>query len=136
MGGVMKITNFKPVLAVALFALAVFVSGCRSTPTGGSTIAWPIGKDTRTSRYPRTVEQVATAARYVLTHNGKLSVDNSVDNTFRAKVNERNVWVKVTKVDAKTTELVVMARGSMGADIDLAAELDKQIALQLTTVSP
>ncbi len=135
MGGVMKITNFKPVLAVALFGLALFVSGCVSTPTGGSKFAlWPNGKGTRTCRYPRSVEQVVTATRYVLTHNGKLSVDNTVDNSFQAKINERDVWVKVTKVDATTTQLVVMARTSVGADVYLAAEIDKQIALQLTVI--
>ena len=136
MGGVMKITNFKPVLAVALFGVALFVSACVSTPTGGSKGGWPIGKDTSTSRYHRTVEQVVAATRFVLTHNGKLLVDNSVDNTFKARINERDVWVKVAKVDAKTTELVIMARTSVKGDIILATDLDKQIALQLTTVSP
>jgi hypothetical protein len=130
----MKITNFKPVLAVALFGLALFVSACVSTPIGGSKFGWP-GKES-ISRYSRSVEQVVTATRFVLTHNGKLLVDNSVDNTFKAKINEHDVFVKVTKVDAKTTELVIMARGSIGADIILATDLDKQIALQLTTVTP
>ena len=59
-------------------------------------------------------------------------MDNAVDNSFHAKVNERDVWVKITKVDDKVTELVIMVRHGLGADIDLAAELDKQIALQLT----
>jgi sulfite reductase beta subunit-like hemoprotein len=59
-------------------------------------------------------------------------VDNSVDNTFRAKVNERDVWVQAIKVDAKTTQLTVKVRSGLGADIALAAEIDKQIALQLT----
>ena len=135
MWGVMKITNLKPVLAVALFGVALFVSACVSTPTGDSKAGWPIGKDTSTSRYPRSVEQVTAAARFVLSHNGKLLMDNSVDNTFKARINERDVRVKVTKVDAKTTELVIMARGSTG-DIILATDLDKQIALQLTTVNP
>lgn len=135
MGGVMKITNFKPVLAVALFGLALFVSACVSTPTGGSKFGWPIGKDSLTRRYPRSVEQVTAATRFVLSHNGKLAVDNAVDNSFRAKINEHDVWAKVTKVDAKTTELVVMARGGAG-DIDLASSMVEQIALQLTTVSP
>ena len=128
----MKITNFKSVLAAALCAAALLVSGCVSTPTGGTKAGVPFVKDTLTRRYQRSVEQLVTASRIVLTRNGKLSVDNSVNNTFVAKVNERTVWVKVTKVDDKTTELVVMVRTRLGADIDLAAELDKQIALQLT----
>ena len=134
MGGVMKITNLKSILAVAFSALALFVSGCVSTPTGGSKVGVPFLKDSLTSRYPRSVEQLVAATRTVLTRLGKLSVDNVVDNTFQAKVNERNVWVKITKVDAKTTELVVKVRTSMGADIALAAEIDKEIALQLTVI--
>jgi hypothetical protein len=128
----MKITNFKSVLAVALSALALFGSGCVSTPTGHSRAAVPFLKSELTRRYPRSVEQLTAATRVVLTRNGKLSVDNAVDNSFHAKVNERDVWVKITKVDDKVTELVIMVRHGLGADIDLAAELDKQIALQLT----
>ena len=128
----MKMKNFKSVFAVALSAAALLTAGCVSTPDGHTTGGMPFLKDSLTRRYQRPVEQLVTATRYVLTHNGKLSVDNSVDNTFKAKVNERDVWVKITKVDDKTTQLVVKVRTSVGADIDLAAELDKQIALQLT----
>jgi hypothetical protein len=128
----MKITNFKPVFAAALSALALFVSGCVTTPTGHSRAVVPGFKSTLTRRYPRSVEQLVAATRVVLTRNGHLSVDNVVDNTFQARVNERDVWVKITKVDDKITQLVIMVRKGLGADIDLAAELDKQFALQLT----
>jgi maltose-binding protein MalE len=131
MVGMMKMKNLKTVFAVALSALALFVSGCVSTPDGHSKFGVP-WKDKLIRRYQRPVEQLAAATRIVLTRNGKLLVDNSVDNTFKAKVNEHDVWVKITKVDDKTTQLVVMVRAGIGADIDLAAELDKQIALQLT----
>jgi hypothetical protein len=132
MGSVMKITNLKPILAAALSALALLVSGCVSTPTSQPKVGVPFLKDTITASYPRTVEQLVAATRVVLTRLGKLSVDNSVDNTFRAKVNERDVWVQAIKVDAKTTQLTVKVRSGLGADIALAAEIDKQIALQLT----
>jgi hypothetical protein len=128
----MKITNFKFVLAAALSALALLVSGCVSTPTGHSQAGVPGLKSKLTRRYPRSVEQLVAATRVVLARNGKLSLDNIVDNTFQAKVNERDVWISITKVDDKVTELVIMVRHGLGADIDLAAELDKQIALQLT----
>jgi hypothetical protein len=135
MAGVMKNNNFKSVLAAALSALALFATGCVGTPDGGTKAGIPfVYKDTRTVRYQRSVEQVTAASRIVLTRNGRLQVDNVVNNTFKARINERTVFVKVTKVDDKTTELVVMARTALGADIDLAAELDKQIALQLTVI--
>ena len=130
---VMTMKNLKSIfaLALALSALNLFVSGCVSTPDGHTQVGIP-WKDSLVRRYPRSVDQLAAATRVVLTRNGKLLVDNSVDTTFKAKVNERTVYVKITKVDDKTTELKVMVRTALGADIDLAAELDKQIALQLT----
>ena len=67
----------------------------------------------------------------MLNRNGKLLVDDSVNNTFQARVNQRNVWVRVADVDGKVTQVTVQARGSMGGDVELAAELSKQIALQL-----
>jgi hypothetical protein len=69
----------------------------------------------------------------VLQRNGKLLVDNVANNTFQAKVNQRNVWVKVADLDGsgKITVVSVQARGPVGGDVDLAAELSKQIALQL-----
>jgi hypothetical protein len=67
----------------------------------------------------------------VLNRNGKLLVDNAVNNTFQARVNQRNVWVRVADVDGKVTQVTVQARSSMGGDVELAAEISKQIALQL-----
>jgi galactitol-specific phosphotransferase system IIB component len=136
MVGVMKINNFKSVLTAALSALALFVAGCVSTPTGGTKPGVPWVQDTVTSRYQRPVELLVTATRAVLKHNGRLLVDNSVDNTFKAKVNERDVWVKITKVDDKVSQVVVMVRTRVGGDIHRAAELDKQIALNLQAVTP
>jgi hypothetical protein len=128
----MKNTNLKPVLAAALSALALFVSGCVSTPDGHTQFGIPwLSKDTSTSRYERSVKQVADATRKVLDRDGKPLVDNSIDSTFKAKVNERNVYVKITKVDDKVTELLVMVRSTFNGDIDLAHELDKQIALEM-----
>ena len=129
----MKMNTF---LAAACGALVALGSGCVSTNDGHSTGGMPFVRDTRTALYPRTADQVAAATLVVLNRDGKLLVDNVVNNTFQAKVNERNVWVRVTKVDEKTTQLVVQARGAMGGDIDLASELDKQIALQLTQINP
>ena len=129
----MKMNHFKTLFAVAVCGLAMLGSSCVSTPDNHSKFGIPwVYKDKLYSRYPRTVEQVTAATRFVLNRNGKLQVDDSISNTLKAKVNERTVWVKVTKVDEKTTEVEVMVRTAMGADIALASELDKQIALQLT----
>jgi len=130
---VMKTNYFKSLLAAALSAVALLGTSCVSTPDNHSKFGVPwVYKDTIRAQYPRTVDQTVAAARFVLNRNGKILSDDAVDNTLKAKVNERTVWVKVTKVDEKTCAVEVMVRTAMGADIALASELDKQIALQLT----
>lgn len=116
---------------LALSACLVLLPGCISTEDGHSVAGWPITKDRITSRYARTVPQLIEATRTVLNRNGKILVDNAVNNTFQAKVNQRTVWVKIADVDGKTTEIIVQARSSMGGDVYLAAELSKQIGMML-----
>lgn len=128
----MNIMKINTLFAVVCASLVVLGSGCVATNDGHTTGGAPWVKDTIDARYPRPVDQVADAVRVVLKRNGKLLVDNSVDNSFKAKVNERTVYVKVTKVDEKVTAVQVQARTGMGGDIYLASEIDKQIALQLT----
>jgi hypothetical protein len=129
----MKITNFKPVLAAVLSASALLVAGCVPTLTGETEPAWPFSGDgVITEGYERSVDQVVSATRWVLDHEGHMLVDNSVDHSFKAKINERTVHAKVTKLDDKVTQLKIQARTSLGSDTDLAHELDKKIALQLT----
>src|SRR5580658_7015620 len=115
------------VCSAALLAL----SGCVGTQDGHSTGGDPFAKDSIVSRYEKPVEPLAAATRVVLNRNGKMLVDNSVNNTFQARVNQRNVWVRVADVDGKVSQVTVQARGSFGGDVDLAAEISKQIALQL-----
>jgi hypothetical protein len=123
--------RIKALFSLALSTMLVLASGCVNTETGHPVGGMPFTKDTITSRYEKPVALLANATRVVLNRNGKLLVDNVVDNTFQAKVNQRNVWVKVTDLDGKITVVAVQVRSSMGGDIDLAAELSKQIALQL-----
>jgi hypothetical protein len=122
--------RIKALFSLALSAVLALASGCVGTETGHTTAGFP-SKDTITSRYEKPVPLLAAATRVVLTRNGKLLVDNVVDNTFQAKVNQRNVWVRVSDLDGKITVVSVQVRGDVGGDIDLAAELSKQIALQL-----
>lgn len=117
--------------SVVFSAVLVCLSGCVGTEDGHSTAGVPFTKDTITSRYEKPVQSLAAATRIVLGRNGKMLVDNAVNNTFEAKVNQRSVWVRVSDVDGKLTEVNVQVRGPMGGDVDLAAELSKQIALQL-----
>ena len=123
--------RIKLLYSLGLCAALALCSGCVSTETGKPVAGVPFTKDTIISRYEKPVPPLLTATRVVLKRNGKMLVDNVVNNTFQAKVNQRNVWVKVAAVDPKITSVFVQARGPMGGDIDLAAEISKQIALQL-----
>jgi hypothetical protein len=116
---------------LALSSVLLLSSGCVSTETGKPVTGVPFTKDTITSRYEKPVPLLVNATREVLKRNGKLLLDNIVNNTFEAKINQRNVWVKVADLDGKITVVTVQSRGSFAGDVDLAAEISKQIALQL-----
>jgi hypothetical protein len=132
----------KTKLCAALLGLAVLAAGCVDTVSGRKTAGVPFIKDTIEARYERPVEQVFQAAKDVVQYNGTLvnetilhNQTNSVSGlvkTVEGKVNQRTVWVRVEQVDPRITAVSVQTRTSGGGtDIDLAAEIDKQIALRL-----
>jgi hypothetical protein len=123
--------KIKILFSLALSTMLGVLSGCVATETGHTTPGVPFTKDTIVRRYEKPVPLVVNATRTVLERNGKLLVDNTVNNTFAAKINQRNVWAKIADVDGKITMLSVQARGPFGGDIDLAAELETEIALQI-----
>lgn len=92
----------------------------------------PFVKDRIESRYERPVDQIFAAAKEVLKFNGTLYGENTVTKTLEAKIDTRTVWIKVDEVQPKISRVVVQARKKGGtSDIDLASEIDKQIALRL-----
>ncbi len=116
---------------LALSVCLVVFSGCIGTQDGHSVAGMPFTKDKFTSRYQRPVAQLVAATRAVLNRNGKILVDNSVNNSFEAKVNMHKVWVRCADVDGRVTEVTVQARGNMLGDADTAAEISKQIGMML-----
>ena len=115
----------------ALSAAATFV-GCQSTPTGHTRAGIPFVRDTIPGRYQRSVAQIFEAARKVLELNGTLVSENTINNSLEARVDNRRVIVMVQEVEPGVTEVLVEARTKMGApDLVLAAEVEKQIALNL-----
>jgi hypothetical protein len=113
---------------VAIAAL----SGCVNTLDGRKQAGVPGLKDKIESKYQFPPAQVLTAARAALKHNGTIVSDDSVTQTVTAKVDTRTVIVKVSEIDPKVTGVIVQVRAKGGGtDIDLAAEIDKQIALNL-----
>jgi hypothetical protein len=128
----------KTKIFAALIGITIVTAGCISTVSGTKTAAIPFTKDTVQGRYQRSVDQVYQASVQVIQNNGVLITEfipHDTTNTVRAlqaKVNQRNVWISVQAVDPQVTAVSVEARTKMGAsDIDLAHQLEKEIALQL-----
>ena len=116
---------------LCLLALTV---GCYHTVDGRSRAGKPFSKDRLESRYERSTDQVFAAAKEVLAFNGTLTGENTITKTLEAKVDNNRVWVKVEEVEPSIARVYVQARKSSGGgNIDLASEIDKQIALQLQT---
>jgi hypothetical protein len=124
-------TKTLSLLAIVLLALA---TGCQSTPDGRKRAGVPFVKDTIESRYQRPVAQIFAATRQVLELNGTLTGENTISSTLEAKVDNLNGIVRVDELEPGVSRVQVEARRKGGAaDIDLAAEIDKQIALKLAT---
>jgi outer membrane murein-binding lipoprotein Lpp len=134
--------RMKTILFAAVVGLAVLVAGCVSTVDNRTTAGVPFLKDKIQARYERPMEQVFQAAKDVIQFNGTLVRESTLENqtnavnniakTVEGKIGQGTVWVRVEQVDPQVTAVTVQARTKGGGrDIDLAAEIDKQIALKL-----
>lgn len=112
-------------------ALIPAFTACVSTVNDGKKAGMPFTKDTIESRYQRSIDQLAVATREVLARNGTITSDDSVTRVVQAKINNRSVFVKLEELEPQLTRVLVQVRAGAGGDVDLAAEIDKQIALQL-----
>lgn len=122
--------------AVSASALACLVSGCVGTVDGRQQAGVPFVKDKIEARYERPPMEIWNAAKDVLNFNGKLYSEDVLKSTLEASVNTRTVWVKVEPADAGSTRVIVQARTKGGgSDVELASEIDKQIALRLQSGS-
>ena len=116
---------------IAIFAVAG-LTGCVSTVDGRSRAGLPFSKDTIEGRYERPASQIFDASKKVLEFNGKLTSENTINHSMEARIDTRTVWVIVDEVEPKVSRVRVQARKKGGAgDVELAAEIEKQIALQL-----
>jgi hypothetical protein len=126
--------KYKILLALVISSALFVFSGCVETTTGKMTTGMPLLTDTKVSRYQRTIPQVSAAAEAVLSRMGKLLSHDTINNYYEAKVNQRSVYVHLENVDnGNITQVSVQARTGLGSDIQMAAEIDKQIALQLAS---
>ncbi|MDB6057919.1 MAG: hypothetical protein JWO95_1763 [Verrucomicrobiales bacterium] len=126
--------KYKILLALVVSCAAVLFTGCVETATGRMTTGVPLLTDTKISRYQRTLAQVSQATETVLARMGKLISHDTINNYYEAKVNQRSVYVHLENVDnGNITQVSVQARTGLGSDIQMAAEIDKQVALQLAS---
>lgn len=130
----------KTKILVILFGAVMLAVGCVSTVNEHSAPGVPFIKDKIVGRYQRSVDQCFTAAKEVVSSLGTLLNESTLYNqtnavkTVGGKVNQRSVWIRIESVDPKITQVTVQTRTyAGGADLDLAAEIDKQIALKLVT---
>ena len=124
----------KIALLVAGMMAAGILAGCYSTPEGKMKGGVPFVKDHFEGRYQRPVATIFAAARQVLELNGTVTGENRINNSLEAKVDNRTVWVRVDEVEPGVSRVIVAARKKGGgADLDLASEIEKQIALKLAS---
>lgn len=123
---------------LGLIGIAVIAVGCVSTVNDRKQFSMqPWSKDQLPSKYERPMDQCFAAATAVVAHNGTVQRETTLvgTNAVRAvegKVNGRTVWVRVEAISPTVTGVTVQALGSWGGtDIDLCAQLDKEIALKL-----
>jgi hypothetical protein len=136
------IAPMKTKFFLALMGLTLLAVGCVDTVSGSKTGGAPFVKDKIRSRYERPSDEVYQAAKEVVAHDGVLINENilhgqtnAVNQVLRAvegMVNECRVWVSVEQIEPRVTAVTVQTRTKSGfSDIELAAQIDKEIALKL-----
>lgn len=126
---------------LTLFAGAALVfCGCVDTVAGRKTPGVPFMKDQVEGHYERTVNQVYDAAKEVVTYNGTLVSESTLHTstnevkTVEGKINQRDIYIRVEAIDPKVTAIKVQTRTQGGVtDIDLAHEIEKQVAIKLVS---
>jgi hypothetical protein len=126
--------KMKVFTTLAALSFSIFLTGCVSTVDGHSKMGVPLMKDSIQSRYERSKATMVTATKAVLGNIGTVTAQDVINNVITAKVDTRTVWVKIFEVEPRLSALIVQARSKGGApDVDLASEVDKQIALYLAS---
>jgi len=119
---------------LGISALLILAAGCVRTVDNRREYGNPLVKDKVVRVYERPVAQCWAAANDVLAANGTIIHDDRMQSTVTARVDTKLVRVKTEAVDPKMTRITTQVRTKLGnSDLDLAGEIDKQIALRLAT---
>ena len=130
----------KTKLFAALAALTFVAAGCITTVSDTKVAGNPVGRDAVSGAYQRSLDEVYAAAVKVINTDGTLLTEyipHDTTNTVRAfkgRVNDNTVWMRVqaVTVEPPLSEITVGARTKWGnQDLDMAHQLEKEVALQL-----
>lgn len=122
---------------VALFGAAFLMAGCVQTVNDQTTWGMPLMKDKMEGRYERPADEIFQAAKVVIGADGTLVSETTLHQTnmvrvVEGRVNQRKVWVRIEQVDPQVSSVVVQARTENGGpDVELAHEIEKEIAIRL-----
>jgi len=128
----------KTKICLAFLGAAIITSGCVGTVSGTKTPALVYNRDAVQGRYQRSVDLVYQAAVQVVQTDGVLVKEfiphdtTNVVRSLQAKVNQRNVWIRVAAESPQISQVTVQARSGTSGDVDLAHQLEKEIALKLS----
>ncbi len=133
----------KTKIFAVLVGIAMVTAGCVKTVSDTHVATVSFGQDRVEARYPRNMDQVYRAAVQVVKNNGTIITEyiphdtTNVVRSFTGKVDQCDVWVRVEAMDPNITSVIVQTRTKTwhNKDINLAAQLNTEIALQLQTQS-
>ncbi|MFO1486991.1 MAG: hypothetical protein U1F65_00795 [Verrucomicrobiota bacterium] len=122
--------------------LGIAATGCVRTVDGNKAGGLPLIRNKMESLYDCPADMIFAAAKEVVAQNGVLlnegtlfgqtNAVNQVARTVTGSVQERRVWIRIQQIDPKVASMTIQTiTKAGGSDMDLAASLDKQIALKL-----
>lgn len=134
----MKINFFLALAGLAIVA----ATGCVGTVDGNKAGGLPLIRNKIEARYDRPADEIFAAAKEVVAFNGVLlhegtlfgqtNAVNQIARTVTGNVNECRVYIRIEQIEPKISALTIQTLTKAGgSDLDLAASLDKQIALKL-----
>jgi hypothetical protein len=131
--GAMRLNAYAFLLLMVAVTGFTGLTGCVGTLDGRSRLGLPT-KDRITARYERAPMEIWHAAKDVLAYNGTLYSEDTLKSTLEGSVNNRTVWVRIIPLNTKVSEVTIQTRTKAGgSDLELAGEIDKQIAIRLAS---
>ena len=126
--------KLKWTLVLLVCVSGLVLEGCVDTVDGRHRAGMPFQRDRAEGRYARPTADLWTAAKDVLKYHGTLNSEDVARQSLQGNVDERNIWITVSAVDASVSQVIVQARSKAGfADYQMAAYLEKEIAVRLAS---